>query len=240
MDNNDLLFWTYILAEHAMFQANAFSYKEEKYIAEAEKFHNTFSIYNQAISANRSIDLHALENDTVSFISFKKKIIADLLQHSVLINFSPSFINHMVNEADEFLSILRFGTCPAKTENPTLYIKTWLADASGHASTLSAFLDLVETPTIRRAQSFENIFDNLGKKASEMSMIGENTQVNLNVELLKEEVTETLNDFIQFCITTGQLLDKKQIMAAGALSSEITNHFVNEHHYFLHKIQTCV
>ena len=240
MDNNDLLFWTYILAEHAMFQANAFSHKEESYIAKAEEFNQIFKTYNGAIASKQSIDLHALENDTISFIGFKKKIIANLLQHKVLINFSPSFINHMVNEADEFLSILRFGTCPDKTETPALYIKTWLADASGHASTMAAFIDLAETPTIKRANSFKNMFDKLSKKASEMNMISENLKTNVNLELLKEEVTETLNEFIQFCITTGKLLDKKQIMSVGTLSSDITNHFINEHQYFMHKIQTCM
>ena len=45
--DNDLLFWTHILSEHAMFQANAFSYKEEKYIAEAENFNRLFSNYVQ-------------------------------------------------------------------------------------------------------------------------------------------------------------------------------------------------
>jgi len=240
MDNNDLLFWTYILAEHAMFQTNAFSHKEEIYIVEAENFNHTFKMYNQAIASNQSIDLQTLENDTINFIGFKKKIIAGLLQHKVLINFSPSFINHMVNEADEFLSILRFGTCPVKTENPTLYIKTWLADASGHASTLAAFIDLAETPSIQCAKSFKHTFDRLCKKASEMHMISENLQTNVNIELLKEEVTEALNEFIQFCFTTGKLLDKKQIMSAGTLSSDITNHFINEHQYFMYKLQKCM
>jgi len=240
MDNNDLLFWTYILAEHAMFQSNAFSHKEENYIAEAEQFNHTFRTYNQAIATKQSVDLHALESDTINFIDFKKKIITGLLQHKVLINFSPSFINHMVNEADEFLSILRFGACPVKTENPTLYIKTWLADASGHASTLAGFVDLAETPTIQQAESFKNMFDRLGKKASEMHMISENLNANVNIELLKEEVTEALDAFIQFCITTGRLLDKRQIMSAGTLSSDITNHFINEHQYFMHKMQTCM
>jgi len=221
-----------------MFQTNAFSHKEEKYIAEAEKFHQTFSIFNQALLSQRSIDLHTLEKDTECFIDFKKKIIFDLLQHNVLINFSPSFINHMVNEADEFLSILHSGTCPKETKNTTLYIKTWLADASGHASTLSASLDLAETFTIRQAQSFENIFDKLGKKASEMNMISDNLKIDINIELLKEETAEVLNKFIQFCITTGELLDNKKIMSTGTLSSQITNHFIHEHQYFLHKIQT--
>jgi len=240
MDNNDLLFWTYILAEHAMFQTNAFSHKEEEYITKAEQFNQIFTTYNQVAASNQSIDLHTLEIDTISFIDFKKKIIIDLLQHKVLIGFSPSFINHMVNEADEFLSILRFGTCPIKTEHPTMYIKTWLADASGHASTLAAFIDLAETPTIRQAESFKNLFDALGKKTSEMNMISENLKTNPNLELLKEEVTEALNKFIQFCITTGRLLDKQQIMSAGTLSSDITNHFINEHQYFIHKIRTCM
>ena len=240
MTRNDLLFWTDILSEHAMFQTNAFSYKEERFIAEAEKFHQIFKSYNQVILSGNNVDLRTLESDTIRFIDFKKKLIFGLLQHQVKINFSPSFINHMLNEADEFLSILRSGSCPVKTENAALYIKTWLADASGHASTLSAFLDLAETPSIRKAEFFKNVFDNLDKKASEISMISGNLKTKINIELLKEEVIEALNAFIQFCAKTGELLDNNKIMSAGTLSSMITNHFINEHKYFIHKIQTCV
>ncbi|MCL1787247.1 MAG: DUF2935 domain-containing protein [Defluviitaleaceae bacterium] len=240
MDHNDLLFWTYILADHALFQSNAFSHKEAAHIETAEQFYHAFITYNQAFSQKQSVDLHALEEETVRFIDFKKQIVAGLLRHQVLIGFSPTFINHMINEADEFLSILRFGTCPAKTENGALYIKTWLADAYGHARTLAAFLDLAETPSIKEAQAYKNTFGRLGKKASEMYMIHENLGAGIDLALLKEEVTDALNGFNQLCQATGRLLDAKKIMCVGTLSSEVTNHFVNEHMYFMHKMQVCM
>ena len=236
--NNDLLFWTDILSDHAMFQSNAFSHSEENYITEAERFNQIFKRYHQTILSQKTADLHALENDTINFINFKKTIIHNLLHHNILINFSPSFVNHMVNEADEFLNILRMGRCPL--EKPPHYIKTWLADASGHAVTLSSFLDLAETTTINHAQFYKDTFDKLEKKASEISMIGENLKAKINPELLKEETIEILNEFIKFCMTIGEQLDKKKIMSTGTMSSAITNHFIKEHRYVINKLETCL
>ena len=73
-----------------------------------------------------------------------------------------------------------------------------------------------------------------------MAMISENLQTTIDTGLLKDEVSEALSKFIDFCITTGELLDSKKIMSAGTLSSQITYHFIHEHTYFLSKIQTCL
>ena len=262
MDRNDLLFWTDILSDHAMFQANALSYKEAKFIAEAERFHYLFKSSNESIQQGQNVDMHILENNTSRFIDFKKKIIINLLNHNILINFSPSFVNHMVNEANEFLGLFHAPSRPQKTEpslnssitsvsgpsaghSPAsypLYIKIWLADASGHASALASFLDLAETPSIQQGEYFKFAFDNLGKKASEISMIAENLKEDVsvellkNVELLKEETINTLEEFIKYCEKTGELLDKKTIMGIGTFSSIVTNHFIKEHRYFIDKV----
>ena len=240
MDKYDLLFWTDILSEHAKFQINAFSHKEGNYISTAERFYHNFIKYNQTIEYGKNVDMYALENDVIKFISFKKEIIFNLLHHNILINFSPSFINHMVNEANEFLGMFRSGICPEKTQNPSLYIKIWLADASGHASTLSAFLDLAEVPNIQHAEFFKDMFDKLGKKASEITMIKENMETHVDVSFLKEETIEALDEFILYVEKIGELLDSKRIMSVGTMSSEITTHFVKEHRYFINKLNTCL
>ena len=248
MDRNDLLFWTDILSDHAMFQVNALSYKEAKFIAEAERFHYFFKNSNESIRHGQNIDMHVLESNTSNFINFKKKIIVSLLNHSILINFSPSFINHMINEANEFLGLFHplpqsenvessFGaSLESPLKPPSLYTKIWLADASGHASTMASFLDLSETFLIQQAEYFKFTFDNLVKKASEINMTGENLKTDINTDLLKEETIGTLEEFIKFCEKTGELLDKKTIMGIGTFSSAVTNHFIKEHRYFINKI----
>ena len=237
MHNEDLLFWTGILADHAKFQINAFSPKEVLLIKEAEKFHLYFAEKNEALKQKENVDINDLEKHTSDFIDFKKSMITSLLHHNILINFSPSFINHMVNEADEFLSMLRGSVLPGKMENPPLYMKTWLADASGHASTLAAFLDFAEVPTIKQGQIFKQMFDDLGKKASEVTNIKENLHTDIDVGLLKNEVIYTLDEFIKYCEGVGELLDEKKIMSIGTLSSEVTNHFIKEHNYFIQKLE---
>lgn len=240
MERIDLLFWTDILSDHAKFQINALSSKEEKYIAEAKNFKELFKKYNELITSGQNIDMRVLENDTAKFIAFKKKIIYELLNHNIAINFSPSFVNHMVNEANEFLDMLHSGTCAEKTEEPPLYIKIWLADASGHASTLSSFMDLAEVPLIHQAELFKELFDKLGKKASEIDMIQKNLGIGVDIRLLTSETVEILQEFIDFSRKIGELLDNKKIMAIGTLSSDITSHFIKEHKYFIDKLKTCI
>ena len=232
MNKSDLLFWTDILSEHAMFQMNAFSSKEEMYILEAKRFHKLFKGYNEAIASKKAIDMAVIEGDVSKFIDFKKKIIFELLRHNLLISFCPSFINHMINEANEFMNILH-----GKEQEMSLYIKIWLADAAGHATTLASSLDFAETVEIQRAEYFKDTFDRLSKKASEINMIRDNLKMDVDLSLLKEEVVSFLEDFIDYSGELGELLDSKRVMSSGTLSSVVTNHFISEHRYFIGKLQ---
>lgn len=237
MEKIDLLFWTDILSDHAMFQINAFSPKEERYIVEAEKFYGQFKRYNKLITIGQNVDMRTLESDTARFISFKKKIVYELLNHNIAINFSPSFINHMVNEGDEFLNMFHSRNCPEKIQDLHLYINTWLADASGHASTLASFIDLAEAPSIKKANFFKTMFDDLIKKSSEIHMIQKNLEIDVDTRLLAVETIEMLQEFIEFSQKIGELLNSKKLMSVGTLSSDITNHFIKEHKYFIEKIE---
>ena len=241
IDRADLIFWTDILTDHARFQISAFAPSEETYIREAMNFQLTFEQYHQAAQTTMdSASLSYLMHDVAKFIDFKKAIITNLLQCNVQINFTPGFINHMVNEASEFLSLLSENTtCAAKTKHPATYIKIWAADAAGHTAAIIANLDPAETLLIENTQHYKTKFDNLCKKSMELEMI----QANLghtNYHLLKAETLAALKHFITFCQELSTLLDNCNILSSGTFSAAITNHFIKEHEYVIRKLNSCM
>lgn len=77
---------------------------------------------------------------------FKLSIIQKQLEGKITIHFTPTFINHMVNEVEEYITVLEF---LKKGEVPPVfhelhYHLVWLTDAAGHAGSISGGLDLVE------------------------------------------------------------------------------------------------
>ncbi len=240
MNKEDLMFWTDILSDHAFFQINAFSPKEEKHINIAKQFYTIFKTANHHVSKEGiNIDLDSLENQVKNFISFKKNIVYELLNRNILINFSPSFINHMINEAKEFESLFHYDS-PKDTKNPPVYIKHWILDASGHASTIMGSLDAAETSYINSAEFYKIKFDKLHKKVSEMEMIHDNLKSQMDYDHLINEIIVSLDKFITLCENLGKLLDRCKIMSMGTFSPMVTSHFVKEHIYFIDKLRTFI
>ena len=76
--------------------------------------------------------------------AFKLNIIQKQLEGKITIHFTPTFINHMVNEVEEYITVLEF---LKKGEVPPVfhelhYHLVWLTDAAGHAGSISGGLDL--------------------------------------------------------------------------------------------------
>ena len=241
MDKKDSIFWTDILADHAEFLINAFSPCEEANIREAANFHSVFERHHKA--AQTAIDstiLNTLKNDVTKFIEFKQNIIAELMKCNIIINFTPGLINHMVNEAYEFLSLLAANTSyPEKSKYPATYIKMWIADVSVHTSSILASLDPCETLLLESTQHYKQELDHIYKKSSELEMI-QNNLGESNYQLLKSEAVSTLEQFTSFCRQLSTLLSNCNILAAGTFNSSTTNHYIKEQEYAIRKITTCL
>ncbi len=239
MEKSDLLFWTDIMSDHGEFLSKALSSKEEKCIDDAIAFKNIFQQHRSQIDTNNYGEVN-LENDIKLLILYKKSLVLKLLQCEITISFPPSFINHMINEASEFSSMFKAKNCSPLTDSPGLYIKRWIADASGHASTIISQLDPAETLLLQNAQYYKDNFDLLYKKCSEIEMI----QVNLGVKdyssLLKSEAIKVIESFVGFCENTIPLCDKCLVLKAGTFNSAVLKHFIKEHLYFIKKVNECL
>ncbi|REK71453.1 DUF2935 domain-containing protein [Paenibacillus paeoniae] len=166
-------FWLQILGDHARFIYNALSPIELKDIQTASRFiHHFDQLLTQA--RDQSVPLGELNKPanelTAQLRWFKLELLDKLLRGRVKIGFTPTFLNHMVNELDEYAAILASLLAgKGVPQFPSLHHDLlWLQDASGHAASLAMDLDAVEKRLIGKSRKFEKHFTQYYLKAIEL------------------------------------------------------------------------
>jgi len=169
-------FWLQILGDHARFIHNALSPQETDDIARAKRFISGFdSLLERARAASPGADLGELnreaERETKALKEFKLNLLARSLAGRVLLSLPPTFLNHMLNELEEYERILAalLAGKPVPVYHPLHHDLIWLQDAFGHAGTLASGLDRVEADLLQRSEQFEKHFQALYLKAVEMA-----------------------------------------------------------------------
>lgn len=103
-------FWLQVLGDHARFILDSLAEKEKDDIQQAKRFKQTFDVLLKKV--NTSADLYSLtleaEEYTLSFRKFKLSLIRRHLTGDIRIHLSPTFINHMVNELEEYLLVIKY------------------------------------------------------------------------------------------------------------------------------------
>lgn len=246
---NEIEFWTRIMRDHAEFQYISLSPTETESINTAADFLNLFQTLNQEIHmSNRELSPTELtvlvdKNKTavIKFINFKKLMLTRLMKCDIELGMTPSFLNHMINEAMEYYRILCLfeETIPfdIALENIRLH-KVWLPDASGHASAIASELDAIETSLIHESQYFIKKFDGLFKKAFEMYNMFKRTGLeNGGLLYFNNQVELALEQFICFLEKLEKLSKECKIYKSGTTSPLIPNHMIREEKYYMYRIQ---
>lgn len=166
-------FWLQILGDHARFLLNALSPVETKDAEQARYWKKAFDdLLAAARTGHRLIDLNQQAYQAVCQLrAFKLSILERQITGRIAIGLPPTFLNHMVNELDEYLYILialQAGK-PVPVFEPLHYDLIWLSDAAGHAGALASEFDRVERMLIKRSTAFEKHFNALYLKAVEMA-----------------------------------------------------------------------
>ena len=96
----------------------------------------------------------------------------NILSGKIKIHLSPTFINHMVSELEEYVRILNY--LKAKQVPPVYHEvhhhhRVWLLDAAGHSEGISTNLDGVETKLKEKSNFFKKNFQDFYLKAVEMA-----------------------------------------------------------------------
>lgn len=236
-----IYFWSGIMKDHAELFLLKLSYREKELIEAASIFKDTFSNIETVIKKGEkdaSLMIDYVIPILDDFINYKSYTMKKLLECDIQLNMTPTFINHMINEAMEFnRELLSF-----KDEykiNPVdemiLMHKIWLPDAAGHAAAIIEGLDPNETELINEANDYELRFRNLFITAVELGKMLNRTGLdNGTLSHLNSQAELLITEFIFFLhrVETARL--KCQIM--GNIDPFVLDHMIREEQYYLNNI----
>lgn len=234
-------FWLQVLGDHARFIFTALAPDERGKIQQAKLFIDTF---DNLLETSRK-DLNSAQLDLLnksafsaaqSIRSFKLMIISEQLVEKVKIELPPTFINHMVNEVEEYIALL---ACILNNQypspNPIHYHLLWIPDASGHAAAIASKLDPVEKPLIKRSKNFSKTFDELHiKSIEEAGYMRTNLCKFPALSRLNSEAESEISCFSAFLKELEALVKEKKVL--GTLLPIMLDHMYREECYYLNKL----
>ena len=231
-------FWLQILGDHGRFIHDSLSPDEKEKVEMADHF---IQIFDELLEQSRKDlseeQIYELTKLALAysdeFRKFKLELIRNHLADNIKIGLPPTFINHMVNEIEEYLRILQILLDGKLPEIHTLHLhKLWLPDAAGHAGALRCRLDDVETDLRVKSRDFEKDFYDLHRKAEEFSGY---TRTNLlefpALKRLNNQVDVKIGMFMRFLKDLEDLKFGRRV--AGTLQLLITDHMYREECYYM-------
>ncbi|MGX6444110.1 DUF2935 domain-containing protein [Neobacillus sp. K501] len=231
-------FWLQILGDHSRFIFEALAPVETEDINKANTFIKVFDmLLNRAKSenpANLSVDA---EVEVIKLREFKLDLIRKHLYGKVKIHLSPTFINHMVNELEEYLRILKHlkaqQTLPIYHE--LHHHLVWLLDAAGHAGAISDSLDHVEKRLKEKSDLYTKYFEDFYLKAVEMAgYLRTNITTFPALEKMNKDVSLEMKLFQNFLQELEELELSAQVL--GTFSPLMADHMFREECYYLMKL----
>ncbi len=235
-------FWLQILGDHSRFIFNALSPAEKGDIQEARNFIDIFDqLLCQARGSNSCQHLNELTGYALDSVKqlrcFKLELLRRHLTDKIVISLPPTFINHMVNELEEYLNILE---CILATQAPPLthpihHHLLWVSDAIGHAATLACRVDMVETDLKETGECFAHNFKELYLKAVEIKGYLRTGEVEFPaLTHYNFQVEKEISCFSNFLCELFRLISEKK--ALGILTPLTPDHMMREECYFLTKL----
>ncbi|RWZ52201.1 DUF2935 domain-containing protein [Halobacillus fulvus] len=234
-------FWLQILGDHARFIRDSLYPSEKEDIKQAEAY---VSQWDQELM---KVKEEAIEDWTTfskragvlvrDFRNFKLSIIDRSLTGRIKIHLSPTFLNHMVNELEEYLLVIVY---LEKGEAPPIFHELhhhllWLMDASGHAGAIRDELDAVEKRLKEKSGTFAKHFDQFYLKAVEMKgYLRTNRQSFPALRRFNAEVDLEMRIFKGFLEELEELEMNEEIL--GTFSVLMADHMAREECYYLFKI----
>jgi len=235
-------FWLQVLGDHSRFIFQSLAPKEQEEIQLANGFIQQFDRFLEQARREQTVEeatqlSRQVYQPVLRLRDFKLHLIRRHLRGRISISLPPTFINHMVNELEEYVRILQSviscGSVPVY--HPVHHHQLWLSDAAGHAGSITADLDLVEKRLKEKSETFRKHFEDYYLKAVEMAgflrtslkefpaLNRLNSQAELEILLFQQFLQE---------IEELRLTDE----ALGILSPLMADHMYREECYYLTKL----
>lgn len=235
-------FWLQILGDHARFIFNGLSSKEAEDVQKANRFIQWFDgLLAQSRSLGPDQDLRQLNEQayqaTVELRAFKLSLLDRALLGRIVIGLSPTFINHMLNELEEYERILKelLAGKPVPRYHPLHHDLLWLPDAVFHSASIASDLDGVERRLIRRSKEFEQHFNEFYLKALEL--VGYLRTLKTTYPSIKKfhgDVDVEMSAFMAFLLEVEELDISAELLSR--LNKLVPDHMYREECYYLGKL----
>lgn len=234
-------FWLQILGDHGRFIFNALSPEETGEIEKAQGFITIFDeLLDQARQDIAGSGLMVLTRQAYSYSveirEFKLHLLKRHLAGKIKIQLTPTFINHMLNELEEYMRLLcalLSGQIPVF--HPVHHHLLWLPDAVGHAAGIISNLDEVEKDFMKKSIEFRKGFEGLHDKAIEISGY---MRTNLNkfpaLSRFNCQAEMMMIPFKEFLEELAELKLNNQLL--GTLLPLMADHMAREECYYLIKL----
>ncbi|WP_077213584.1 DUF2935 domain-containing protein [Bacillus dakarensis] len=231
-------FWLQVLGDHARFIHDSLGPQEKEAIQRAAVF---ITIFDELLSRVNSSDIIQLsmeaEVEVEKLREFKLEIIERHLIGKITIHLGPTFINHMVNELEEYQLLLGY---LKKGEKPPIFHELhhhllWLLDGAGHAGAISDNMDRIEKKIKAKSDEFTKDFEGFYLKAVEMAgFLRTNLDSFPALERFNEEVSLEMKLFQNFLNEIEEL--ELSMEALGTFAPLMADHMMREECYYLTKL----
>lgn len=231
-------FWLGILLDHLTFIHEAIPISQKAHHQRVEKLSQQGRAIVDMLEDGQDIDLvTALALDFAEQVGvLKREFLALKLTTLFKLEMDPTVLNHMLNELEEYLTIIaeyiNEGTVNPK--HALHYHKLWLLDAYGHLILVKKHLDPIEKELKERVSDEKDAFHHLHMKALEL--IGYLRAADNFPELLEfndKAVLET-QAYLGLLSEIAEMLENN--VALGSLKPELLNHMLKEQTYYLNKL----
>ncbi|WP_090990477.1 DUF2935 domain-containing protein [Bacillus sp. OV322] len=231
-------FWLQILGDHARFIHDSLVPQEKEWIDTANYFIQTFDQLLSCVEGGNLVELSVrAEEETIKLREYKLKIMEHQLVGKISIHLSPVFFNHMVNELEEYLLVLKY---LKKGEVPPIFHELhhhliWLFDAAGHAGAISNNLEWVEKRIKNMSDDFAKVFEAFYLKAVELTgFLRTNITSFPALKRFNKDVSLEMKLFMNFLNEIEELRLSKE--ALGTFAALMADHMFREECYYLMKL----
>ncbi|MFC4401971.1 DUF2935 domain-containing protein [Gracilibacillus xinjiangensis] len=234
-------FWLQVLSDHARFIQDSLYPSQKDDIDKANMFRTYFDqLLLQATKLNSSNAIAFatnVEDITKQFRVFKLSIIKRHLTGQMGIHLTPTFINHMVNELEEYLLIL---TYLKQGDKPPIFHELhhhliWLVDASGHAGAINDRLDGVEKRLKEKSAAFTKHFEQFYLKAVELTgYLRTNIDAFPALEKFNHDVEIEMGLFQTFLHELEEMELSAEVLST--FTASMADHMAREEQYYLWKL----
>ena len=234
-------FWLQVLGDHSRFIHDSLYPSEREDIAKAASFTQDFDqLLSQVPSLNQSNALpfaNTVEDYVTQLRYFKLSIIKRHLIGDMKIHLTPTFLNHMVNELEEYLRVLSY---LKQGKIPPIYHELhhhliWLLDASGHAGAINDRMDGVEKRLKEKSGVFTKHFEQFYLKAVELTGY---LRTNINsfpaLNRFNHDIEVEINLFKTFLAELEEMELSAEVL--GSFSASMADHMAREEQYYLIKL----